>query len=293
MWHHHNHWTNKSSDNIALAFFLNSFFVIVEIVGWLYTNSMSIVSDALHDLWDSLGLALARLAARYWDKHPNNFHTYGYKWYSLLSALILGIILMGWSLTIIYHSVIRLLNPEPIYSIGVIWLAVFGIIINGIWAYRTHTGQTQNEKIISWHLIEDVLGRVAVLIWGIIVYFTGLTFVDPLIAIFYSWYILYQGFKNLSETIQLLTQWTPSSINITNLKKDIKAISWIIEIHDTHCRSLDGENNIFTAHISTDWKQDIINLKKSIKELLEDKYHIHHTTLEFEEANEECEGWCN
>ncbi len=293
MWHHHNHWSTQSSQNIALAFFLNSFFVIVEIVGWLYTNSMSIVSDALHDLWDSLALGIAWLASRYANKKPDNFHTYGYRWYSLLSALVLWIILIIGSVTIVYHSIWRLLNPEPIYSMGVIWLAVLGIIINGIGAYRTHSWHTQNEKIISWHLLEDVLGRVAVLLGGIAVYFTGLTFIDPLIAIGYSSYILYQSIKNIYETVILLTQWTPSSINLIVLQSDIQTIHGVVNSHDIHCRSLDGENTIFTAHITTHWITDSIQVKQQIKILLADNYHIHHSTLEFEQTNEQCQWWCD
>lgn len=293
MWHHHSHWSDQSSRNIGIAFWLNSLFVVIEIVWWLYTNSMSIVSDALHDLGDSLALGIAWLVARYSTKKANAIHSYGYKWYSLLSALLLWIILIIWSCTIIYHSIFRLLNPEVVNSMWMIWLAIFGIIVNGIGAYRVHTWSTQNEKIISWHLLEDMLWRIAVLFWAVIIYYTWRYIVDPLFALGYSLYILYHGIQNIYETTTLLTQWTPAWIDIVQLQSQIESLQWVINIHDIHCRSLDGENNIFTAHIVVDWTKDVIIIKQGIKQLLDQNHHIHHSTLEFEHSNEQCQWWCD
>jgi cobalt-zinc-cadmium efflux system protein len=291
MWHNHSHWTDKSSKNIGIAFALNSIFVVIEIIWWLYTNSMSIVSDALHDLWDSLALGIAWYVARYANKSPTLSYTYGYKWYSLLSALLLWVILTIGSITIAYHSVIRIINPEQINSVWVIRLAVVWVIINGIGAYRTHTWSTQNEKIISRHLIEDVLWRVAVLLWGVAIYFTGITVIDPLIALWYSIYILYHGFQNIRETIKLLTQWTPDGIDLTQIKAQLQAIDWVVDVHDIHCWSLDGENTIFSAHIVTD-QLKYTTIKQQIKHTLDETHHIHHSTLEFEQTTEQCDWWC-
>ncbi|MFW6030324.1 MAG: cation diffusion facilitator family transporter [Halanaerobiales bacterium] len=286
----HNHSHNYNSSNIKLAFFLNLGFTIIEIIGGLMINSVAILSDALHDLGDSISLGLAWFLQGFSQKEENELYSYGYRRYSLLAALINTTVLIIGSFLIFYRAVPRLINPEATSATGMIGFAIFGVIVNGIGAYKTSGGTSLNEKVVSWHLFEDVLGWAAVLVVGIIMYFKEIYILDPLLSIGITLYILYNVFKNFKKTILLFLQAVPEQIDIQSIISKFKRIENVIDIHHTHVWSLDNEHHVLSTHLVAKEGisvEEIKKIKKEARELVGDM-NIEHITLEVEFIDEEC-----
>jgi cobalt-zinc-cadmium efflux system protein len=292
---HHNHSHDHSSvKNIKIAFFLNFFFTIIEFIGGYLTNSVAIMSDALHDLGDTFSLGLAWFLEKFSSKKRTNKFSYGYKRFSLLGAFINAVILLLGSLFILSEAIPRIINPETSNAQGMLLLAIFGILVNGYAVYKTSKGKTMNEKVISWHLLEDVLGWVAVFIVSIVMIFTNLTILDPILSILITLYILWGVLKNLKATALLFLQATPTDLNTNIIETQLKKNPLIQDVHDTHIWSLDGEEHILSSHIvikGNSTKEDIKKIKTEIKKNLINQ-GIKHSTLEIEFEDEICEDYC-
>ena len=290
--HCHTHVHTDSVKNIKFAFFLNISFTIIELIWWFLTNSVAIMSDALHDLWDSIALWSAwYLQIVSWKKSDSKF-TYGYARYSLLSALINCVILGIGSVYIAIEATKRILHPEATDPYGMIWLAVLGIIVNWLAVYKTFSWKTLNEKVVSLHLLEDVLGWVAILIGSIVILFTKLYIIDAILSIGIMLYILRWVIKNLFATLNVFLQKIPEWIEVEWIKKIILWIEWVKSAHDIHIWSLDGEKNILTSHIVLENSvENIKEVKEKIKNILFEN-NIPHATLEIEYESEHCHDYC-
>ncbi|MEO9869113.1 cation diffusion facilitator family transporter [Ekhidna sp.] len=285
--HHHSH----SEGNIKVAFFLNLGFAIIEIIGGLLTNSVAILSDALHDLGDSLSLGVSWYFARISQKGSNRDFSYGYKRFSVLGALINSIVLITGSIFIVVEAIPRLLNPIHPDTSGMILLAIGGVIVNGAAAFKLSHGKTINEKAVYTHLLEDILGWIAVLIGSIVMHFWDVPIIDPVLSILIALYILFNVFKNLKESFRIILQGTPIDIKIDEIHKTILGVPNVIDVHDCHIWSMDGEYHILSIHL-------IVSSKLSLAELRQIKVEsksrlislgINHTTIEFETPEEKCE----
>lgn len=220
MSHHHHHHVDTSTGKIKTAFFLNFVFTIIEIIGGLLTNSMAILSDALHDLGDSLSLGLAWFLQKFSKKGTSESFSFGYRRFSLLAALINSIVLIVGSVFIITEAVPRLFNPPEPHAGGMLAVAVLGIIINGAAVFRLRGGDSMNQKVLSWHLLEDVLGWAAVLFVSILMLFFDLPVLDPLASIGITIFILYNVIKNLVQTMKLFLEAVPADVDLKgSLKK--------------------------------------------------------------------------
>lgn len=285
---------NNSVRNIKIAFFLNLFFTIIEFVGGFLTNSVAIMSNAMHDLGDSFSLGLAWFLENFSSRKRTDQFSYGYKRFSLLGAFINGIILFVGSLFILTEAIPRLINPETSNAHGMLLLAIFGIVVNGIAFYKTAKGNTMNEKVISLHLLEDVLGWVAVFMISIVMIFTQISILDPILSILITFYILFGVLKNLKATALLFLQAAPKNLNVEIIDRELKKDSFIHGVHDTHIWSLDGEKHILSTHViinKNSSKKDIEKIKHKLKQRLKD-IGIEHSTLEIEFEDESCAGYC-
>lgn len=278
--HQHSHHTS----NIKVAFFLNLGFTIIELVGGILTNSVAIMSDALHDLGDSFSLGLAWYFEKISEKERDDQFSFGYKRFSLLGALVNSIILLVGSVFILTKTIPRLLHPEPTNAHGMLWIAILGIIINGVAVFRLKGGKNLNEKVISLHLLEDVFGWIAVFIGSIVMIYTEITIIDPILSILISCFILYNVFKNLRLSFNIILQRTPDNINLGLIKQKVTQLSSIKEVYDIHSWSMDGIYNVLTMHITVDNTAslaDINSLKKVIRAILKEA-NVSHSTLEID-----------
>lgn len=272
----------KSEKNILIAFLLNLFFSIFEIIGGLFTNSISILSDAVHDLFDSLSIGVSYILEKKSKKKSDEIYTYGYKRYSILGALITTIILFISSLLIIYHSVERIFNPVQINYDGMFIIAILGVIINFLAAYFTKDGESLNQKAVNLHMLEDVLGWVIVLIGSLVIKFTKIFWIDSILSIIISIIIVLRTISHLNEVLDLFLLKKPGDIDIEELKRHIHSIEGVNDVHHVHVWSLDGINNFATLHVVTDK-----NIKDKIREELEE-HGINNATIEIENSNEKC-----
>jgi cobalt-zinc-cadmium efflux system protein len=275
---------------VRFAAFINAAFTVLEVVGGIWTNSLAIFSDALHDFGDSVALIVSWLFERGARRQPDTSRTFGYQRLSLFSALFSASILVGGSIVIIFQAIPRFFNPELVNGFGMIGMAFIGITFNGIGFFLLKKGESLNEKVLSWHLLEDVLGWVGILVGGLVIYFWKFYLIDPIITIALTVFILYNVTKNLREAINILMQGVPKHINLEAVKEDILAVKGVIGLHDIHIWSLEGETDVFTAHVVLD--NETLKSPEPTKEVIKEtllKHHIEHSTIELE-SKYHCSG---
>lgn len=258
MAHDHHH---SQEGNIKIAFFLNLGFTILEFFGGLYVNSVAIISDALHDLGDSLSLGLSWYLDRKSKEGANSSFTFGYTRFSLLGALVNSLVLIGGSIFVINEAVERILNPEHTDAQGMLLFAIIGVTVNGYAAWRVSKGKTLNERVISWHLMEDVLGWAAVLVVSIVLLFKDIHYLDPALSLFITAYILWNVLNRLKETLYVFLQGSPDDIDIEELNRKFLNLSFVESTNHVHVWSLDGEKHVVTAHIQV---QEMIQVSELI-----------------------------
>jgi len=282
--------SDTKSSNISWVILINLSFAIIEVFGGLFTNSLTILSDALHDFGDSLVLIVAWLAEKKATTQPDQKRTFGYKRLSLASAIVTSIVMVTGSLFILSEAIPRLMHPVAVNSSGMIILGVLGVIFNGFAFFKLKGGHSMNEKTLTWHLLEDVLGWIVVLIGSIILHFWHYPILDPIMTIGYTVFILWGVIKNLKESFNILMQGVPSHIDLEHIRQGLLTVKNVVTVHDLHVWSLDGETDVFTGHIVV--KDEAIahpeTVKKEVKTEL-GKHHIEHSTVELE-SESECSG---
>ena len=288
--HHHHHHHHSDVQNIKVAFFINLAFTLVEIVGGILTNSIAILSDAVHDLGDSFALGLAWYFQKIAKKESTTSYSYGYKRFSLLGAIINSIVLVVGSSIILIAAIPRIFHPQHTEVKGMFLLAILGILVNGVAALRLKKGNSINEKVVSLHLLEDVLGWVTILLGSIIMYFFDLPIIDPIMSVGIACFVLFNVYKSIKQSLHIFLQGIPKEIDITEISKDLLQLNEIVEVHDLHAWSVDGNYNISTVHIVLNNAYSMENLAE-IKQKVRDKLllkAIQHVTIEFETADEHC-----
>ena len=271
----------KTEKNILIAFLLNISFSIFEFFGGIFTKSVAILSDSIHDLGDALSIGISYFLEKKSKKKADNKYTYGYIRYSVLGGVITTTILLVGSILVIIGAVKRLFNPVEVNYSGMIIFAVIGVILNFIAAYVTREGDSLNQKSVNLHMLEDVLGWVIVLIGAIVMKFTDITILDSIMSIGVALFILVNALKNLKVVLDLFLEKTPNDIDIDELKKHLLEIDGVDDVHHIHVWSIDGYNNYATMHIVTK-AIDIKELKHEIREELEE-HKIVHSILETED----------
>lgn len=289
MSHNHNHL--NTGKNLKIAFFLNLGFTIFEIIGGIYVNSVAIISDAVHDLGDSLSLGTAWYLNEKSKKKADKNFSFGYARFSLLGALINSLVLIFGSIYVIYEAVGRILKPEHSDAAGMMIFAIIGIVINGYAAWKISEGKSLNEKVVSWHLLEDVLGWIAVFIVALILNFKDIHYLDPALSLLIAIYILWGVIKRLKETFLVFLQGIPKDVDLLKIEHELLTIRNVQSLHHTHIWSLEGEHHVFTTHLKLEKISSfnqILEIKKTAKNILKN-YPFKHFTIETELEEETCE----
>lgn len=288
--HAHNHQVDASSRRIGFVFFLNLSFTIIEFIGGLLTNSTAIMADAVHDLGDSLALGSAWFLNRWGQKSADNEFTYGYRRLTLFGAFLNSVVLIAGSAWILNEAIPRLFEPVMPHAEGMLALALLGVAVNGFAAFRISKGNTQNEIVLKWHLMEDVLGWLAVLIVAVVLQFVDWPILDPLLSVAFTLFILINVIRNLWVTGKLFLQAAPNKALHDEIRQVLLKVDAVKEIHHQHLWSLDGEQHVLTAHLelADDFQPDcFIDVKRTVAEALE-QFDLAHTTIEIELSKEIC-----
>ncbi len=292
--HGHDHHDHGDTGHIGVAFFLNFSFALIEIVGGLLTNSIAILSDALHDVGDSLALALAWYLQKVSDKGRDRRFTYGYRRFSLLGAVVGSAILVVGSVVIVFAALPRLIEPQPTVTWGMLALAALGIVVNGAAVLRLKKGSSQNAKVAALHLLEDVLGWGAVLVGALVIYFTGWYWIDPLLSLGIAAFILVTALGALRSSAKILLQGIPEGLDLAAIETKLAAVAGVASFHDLHLWSLDGERTILTVHLVLDapvTQEAACRVKREASGAM-NELGVGHCTIEIEGPGEPCARCC-
>jgi cobalt-zinc-cadmium efflux system protein len=284
------HGAHQSTQNIKVAFFLNITFTILEVAGGLWTNSMAILSDALHDLGDTFALSLAWLFEKTSRKKEDARYTFGYRRFSLLGALINSLLLVAGSGLVIARALPRLITPQHPNARGMLLFALVGIAVNGAAALRLRRGQTLNERMVSWHLLEDVLGWAAVLVVSVVLLFADLPRLDPILSLGITVYVLINVLRSTRKTLQVFLQSVPENIDMEQVRAEMLAHPRVRSVHHIHAWSLDGLHHVLSAHLvvaDEAGREEIVALKEAVKRRI-CELSFAHVTLETEYESETC-----
>lgn len=295
--HNHNHTHDhsaKRSKNIAVAFFLNLGFAVFEIVGGIYTNSVAITSDALHDFGDSISLGVSWYFEKIARRAPSSHFSYGLKRFSIIGAVINSLVLLTGSVIILFQTIPRLIDPTHSDAGGMFWFAIIGIAVNGVAMLRLRSGSSLNERAVSLHMLEDVLGWVAVLAGSIVMYFFDLPIIDPILSLAITIYILYNVYRNLRVAMRIVLQGVPLEIDPAEIESALGAIGGVVSVHDLHVWSMDSEYNVLSVHLVIGGGVEAAQVKQTAREMLAADFAIQHATIEVETCDESCSMiFCN
>ena len=275
----------KTEKNILIAFILNLAFSVFEFIGGIFTGSVAIISDAVHDIGDAASIGVAFFLERKSKKQPDEKYTYGYARYSVLGSALTSLILLLGSATVIYNAVRRIVSPTEINYSGMIIFAIIGVCVNLYAALLTRHGDSLNQRAVNLHMLEDVLGWIVVLVGAVVMSFTDLYIIDPLMSIGVAIFILINALKNLKDVLDLFLEKIPHGISTEEISKHICEIEGVIGVHHIHIRSMDGHSNYATMHVVANGDAHII--KDKIREELRE-HGIGHVTLELEAKGEHC-----
>lgn len=290
--HSHGHGSHGagSTGNLKTAFLLNISFTIIEIIGGLWTNSIAILSDAVHDLGDSLSLGLAWYFDRFSRRSRTAQNTYGHRRYSLLGGLITAVVLMGGLSFVLWHAVNRLFSPEPVNAPGMMLIAAVGVIFNGAAVLKVKSGTSLTERVVSWHLLEDTLGWAAVLLGAGIMAIWDVPVVDPILSIAIALFVFWNVLRNLRQFFDVFLQKVPDTFDVEEFEKSVLAMPKVMSVHHTHSWSIDGESHVLTTHLvmgNSTSREEIIEAKTRVRDLL-DKKVFEHVTVDVELEAELC-----
>ena len=275
----------KSERNILIAFILNLAFSFFEFIGGAVTGSVAIISDAVHDMGDAASIGVSYFLEKKSRKKPDGVYTYGYARYSVIGSVVTTLILLFGSAAVIYNAIHRIFEPVDINYKGMIVFAVIGVIVNLIAAIVTKDGDSLNQKAVNLHMLEDVLGWVVVLVGGVIMNFTDIRLIDPIMSIGVALFILVNAIRNLKEGLNVFLEKAPHGIDISELQEHITAMDGVAGVHHVHVWSIDGQNSFATMHIVTSGNTQ--EIKDKVKEELRE-HGIAHATLELESPDEHC-----
>jgi cobalt-zinc-cadmium efflux system protein len=292
---HHHHPVEIKSVNRAfiIGIILNFAFVLIEAIIGLAIHSLSLLSDAGHNLADVASLAMALIAFRLMKVKPNEKYTYGYKKTTILVALLNAAILLLSLGAIGYEAIHRLMSPEPLPGKTISIVAAIGIVVNGVTALLFLRGKDSDLNIKSafLHLLSDAIVSAGLVVGGIIIYFTGMYWIDAALSILVALIILFSTWQLLKDSLRLSLDGVPEGIEISKIKKAIDGITGVRDFHHIHIWALSTTENALTAHLVVDRNSSmdfLEQLKHTIKhELLHQ--NIQHATLEIEMEDNPCD----
>ena len=292
--HHHDHAHKLDKLNTAFIWgiVLNSGFVIVEVIAGLISGSLSLLTDAGHNLSDVASLALALLAFKMSKAKSNSKYTYGYKRSTIIVSFFNAVILVVAVGFIVYEAVMRFIHPEPVAGGTVAWVAMAGIAVNGFtaWLFVKDKDTDLNVKGAYLHMAVDAIVSLGVVISGIIIYFTHLTWIDSAVSIIIGIVILTGTWNLLKDSLRLEMDGVPKEMDLKKIKAELIKADGVVDIHHMHVWALSTTENALTAHlvVSPDNMLKFDEIKHDLRHRLE-HLSITHSTFEPEFSNEKCE----
>ena len=277
---HHHH--KKAGENLAFVFFMNLAFNIIVIVGGLATNSMAILADCIHDMADTISIAIAWILEHVAQRDSTHNYSYGYQRFSILGAVITSVFVIMMAFVILSEAIPRLFSPEGVDAGGMLIVAIIGLVFKSVSVYRLHGGETFNEKAIFFHQLGDIFEWLAILILSLVlIVWDGAPYLDPFVSIGIALWLIFNLGRNLYHAIEVLLQKTPDSFDVEEFKGQILAIDGVNGIDDFHIWSLDGIDSVMTLKVDVDFGKNVEMIKNEIYDISHE-YHIVDITVELD-----------
>ena len=286
------HNENNYISTLKIAIILTFLFFIVEVVGGIISGSLSLLGDAAHMSRDVFALFVSLGALSISKRLPSKEKTFGYHRMEIFAALINGILLIGVSSWIFLKAYQRLLSPEPIKSQIMFLVALLGLSVNIYVAFKLHGSGDLNIKSAFVHVLTDTFSSGAVIVASIVIYFTDITIIDPILGLAIGLFILFSVFTIIRDSIHILLEYAPVDIETDELIFEMEKVEGVNEVHNVHLWTLCSNVNILDAHIYTEVMDvcEVENIKNKLKRILLDKYNVKYATLEFEWVKCSVEG---
>ncbi|MEE4255616.1 MAG: cation diffusion facilitator family transporter [Bacteroidales bacterium] len=285
--HHHHHDHTGEGRSLLLATLLNVLITVVEIIGGILSNSLALLSDAIHNLGDTLAILLAYIAGKVSKRKSNERKTFGYKRIEILAAFFNALVLIGISVFLVYEAIQRFSNPEPIKGLLMMIVAALGLLFNlaAVILLKKHSSNSLNIRSAYLHLLGDTLSSFAVIIGGILIYYFNIYWIDPLITILISIYIVRETWVVFRDSSNILMMATPEGLDIQKITDELMQIEGISNIHHVHLWGLSEDKFHFECH--ADLMEDLAiskteTIKKEMEDILKNSYGIGHLTVQFE-----------
>lgn len=279
--HDHSHNHNLTQNVLIVALVLAFAFAGVEAFAGWWSKSLALMSDAGHMVSDALALALAAFAAWVARKPPSLQHSYGLGRAEIVGAWVSSLLVLVVAIYIVIEAIKRMHEPQPVAGATVMLVAFLGLIINIVIAWiLTHGEQSLNVRAAIVHVMGDLLGSVAALISGAVIYFTHWMPIDPILSIFISVLIVISSFRLLRESLLILMEGVPGHLDIKQVGQSMAEVDQVRSVHDLHIWTLSSGVIVLTAHIEIDEYRNWSDVLENLKKMLAEKYHIDHVTLQ-------------
>ena len=255
---------------VWLAFVLNFSFAIIEFIFGGLFGSSAILADAVHDLGDALAIGISAFLESISNREEDSHYTLGYKRFSLLGAILTAVILITGSSLVILENISKLIESQPVDHEGMLWLGVIAIAINLTASLIVRKGQTKNESILSLHFLEDTLGWLAVIVVAIILRYTDWYFLDPLLSLLISAFILSKALPRFWSTLKIFLDAVPEGVDIQQVKSDLEQLEHVASINQLNLWTMDGLEKNAIVHVCLEHVNHMEVCKESIRTLLKD-----------------------
>jgi len=275
----------KTDRKILVAFILNLAFAVFEFIGGVFTGSVAILSDAVHDIGDAASIGVSYYLEKKSRGKPDERYTYGYARYSVVGGVITTLVLLLGSIAVIAGAMQRIIEPREISYDGMIIFAVVGVLVNLLAAMVTHGGGSIGQRAVNLHMLEDVLGWIVVLMGAIVMRFTDISLIDPILSIGVAVFIIVNAVRTLASALDVFLEKAPREVDVHELEHHVSELEGVLGVHHVHVWSMDGVHSFATMHVVTD--ADSAEVKRRVREELAE-HGISHATLEIERSGEEC-----
>ena len=286
----HGHVTSaagKNKKSLAIVFGLTAFYLIVEVIGGLWTGSLALLADAGHMLTDVAGVGLALLAIWFAEKPASPERTYGYYRVEILAALTNAVVLIGISLYILYEAYERFKNPPEVQSAAMLGVAAIGLIVNivGMYILRAGSEESLNMKGAYFEVLSDMLTSIGVIIAGIIMLTTGWYYADPIISAGIGLFILPRTWALLKDAVGVLIEGTPADVDLPKLRESLEKLEGVAGIHDLHVWSLTSGVNAMSVHAVLAEGAEHDDVLARVHEHCAEEFKISHVTVQTERGD--------
>ena len=280
----HNHAAGANARNLAIALAITSTFLVAELVGSFVFNSLALLSDAAHMFTDAAALAIALVAIKVGQRPADKQRTYGYRRFEILAASFNALLLFAVAGYVLWEGINRLIDPEPVASLGMLVVATFGLLANLVAMRVLVAGQDSSLNVKGAYLEvwADMLGSLGVIAAAAFIYLTGANWVDPIVAIAIGLWVLPRTWSLLQDTTHILLQGVPSGMNLDEIRQAVNDIAGVDSTHDLHVWSVAGDDASLTAHVILKADAAPFQTRVAIAQMLDDRFGIHHSTIQIE-----------